>query len=137
MVIGHLSIELHIPGARSLKEKRMVLRSVKDRIKKFNVAVAEVEYNDLWQRAGLSVVTVSNDEKHADRELAAVVTEIERVEPGLSSRTEVEFLAEESDSGTGIASEQGRRPDSRGSRGHDRPRSAGSRGGVRDDYASR
>jgi len=36
VVIGHLSLELHIPGARSLKEKRMVLRSVKDRIRKFN-----------------------------------------------------------------------------------------------------
>jgi uncharacterized protein YlxP (DUF503 family) len=92
MVIGHLSIELHIPGARSLKEKRMVLRSVKDRIKKFNVSVAEVEFNDLWQRASLSVVLVSNDEKHADRELAAVVNEIERHEPGLIARTEVEFL---------------------------------------------
>jgi uncharacterized protein len=92
LVIGHLSIELHIPGARSLKEKRMVLRSVKDRLRKFNVAVAEVEHNDLWQRAGLSVVTVSNEEKHADQELAAVVNEIERLEPGLISRTEVEFL---------------------------------------------
>ena len=92
MVIGHLSIELHIPGARSLKEKRMVLRSVKDRVRKFNVAVAEVEHNDLWQRAGLSVVTVSNQEQHADQELAAVVNEIERLEPGLISRTEVEFL---------------------------------------------
>jgi uncharacterized protein YlxP (DUF503 family) len=92
MVIGHLSIELHIPGARSLKEKRMVLRSVKDRVRKFNVAVAEVEHNDLWQRAGLSVVTVSNEEQQADRELAAVVNEIERLEPGLISRTEVEFL---------------------------------------------
>jgi uncharacterized protein len=92
MVVGHLSLELHIPGARSLKDKRMVLRGIKDRIRKFNVAVAEVEYQDLWQRAGLSVVTVSNDEKVADRELAAVVSEIERVEPGLISRTEVEFL---------------------------------------------
>jgi uncharacterized protein YlxP (DUF503 family) len=92
MVVGLLSIELHIPGARSLKDKRMVLRGVKDRIKKFNVAVAEVEYHDLWQRCGLSVVTVSNDEKHADQELAAVVNEIERIEPGLITRTEVEFL---------------------------------------------
>ena len=87
-----LALELHIPHTHSLKEKRMVLRGVKDRIKKFNVAVAEVEYQDLWQRAGLSVVTVSNDEKHADRELAAVVSEIERLEPGLITRTEVEFL---------------------------------------------
>ena len=92
MVIAHLSIELHIPGARSLKDKRMVLRGVKDRIRKFNVAVAEVEYQDLWQRASLSVVTVSTDEKHADRELAAVANEIERLEPGLITRTEVEFL---------------------------------------------
>jgi uncharacterized protein YlxP (DUF503 family) len=92
MVIGHLSVELHIPGARSLKEKRMVLRGIKDRVKKFNVAVAEVAFHDLWQRAGLSVVTVATDEQHADRELAAVVSEIERVEPGLIARTEVEFL---------------------------------------------
>ena len=92
MIVGHLSLEFHIPGARSLKEKRMVLRGIKDRIRKFNVSVAEVEYQDLWQRAGLSVVTVSSDEKVADRELAAVVSEIERVEPGLISRTEVEFL---------------------------------------------
>jgi uncharacterized protein YlxP (DUF503 family) len=92
LLIAHLSIELHIPGARSLKDKRMVLRGVKDRIRKFNVAVAEVEYQDLWQRASLSVVTVSTDEKHADRELAAVANEIERLEPGLITRTEVEFL---------------------------------------------
>ena len=92
MVVGHLSIELHIPGARSLKDKRMVLRRVKDRIRKFNVAVAEVDHHDLWQRAGISVVTVSHDQQHADRELAAVATEIERLEPGLIARTDVEFL---------------------------------------------
>lgn len=92
MVVGLLSIELHIPGARSLKEKRMVLRSVKDRVKRFNVAVAEVDHHDLWQRAGLGIVTVATDEKHADRELASVVSEIERTEPGLITRTELEFL---------------------------------------------
>ena len=92
MVVGLLSLEFHIPGSRSLKEKRMVLRGIKDRIRKFNVAVAEVEHHDLWQRAGISVVTVSNDEQHADRELAAVVNEIERLEPGLITRREVEFL---------------------------------------------
>jgi uncharacterized protein len=92
MVVGLLSIELHIPGARSLKDKRMVVRGVKDRIKKFNIAVAEVEHHDLWQRCGLGIVTVSTDEKHADQELAAVVNEIERLEPGLITRTEVEFL---------------------------------------------
>jgi uncharacterized protein len=93
MVIALLSIDLHVPGSRSLKDKRMVLRRIKDRLKKFNVAVSEVEHQDLWQRAALAVVTVSSDQQHADRELAAVADEIERVEPGLIARTEVEFLS--------------------------------------------
>lgn len=92
MVVGLLSVELHIHGSGSLKEKRMVLRRIKDRVKKFNIAVAEVEHHELWQRAGLAVVTVSTDEAHADRELQAVRDEIERVEPGLIARTEIEFL---------------------------------------------
>jgi uncharacterized protein YlxP (DUF503 family) len=56
------------------------------------VAVSEVEHHDLWQRAALAVVTVSTDQSHADRELAAVADEIERGEPGAVTRTEVEFL---------------------------------------------
>jgi uncharacterized protein YlxP (DUF503 family) len=92
MVIGLLSVELHVPGSRSLKDKRMVLRRIKDRLRKFNVAVSEVEHQDLWQRAALAVVTVSTDEPHADRELAAAADEIERLEPGLITRTEREFL---------------------------------------------
>lgn len=92
MVVGLLTVELFIPGAQSLKEKRMVLRRIKDRLQKFNVSVAEVEHQDLWQRAGLAAVTVSTDQRHADRELAAVADEIERLEPGLITRTNVEFL---------------------------------------------
>ncbi len=92
MVVALLSVELHLAGARSLKDKRMVLRSVKDRLRKFNVSVAEVEFQDLWQRAGLAIVTVSTSRDHADRELAAAADEIERVEPGAIARTEVEFL---------------------------------------------
>jgi uncharacterized protein YlxP (DUF503 family) len=92
LVIALLTVELFIPGSQSLKDKRMVLRRIKDRVKKFNIAVAEVEHHDLWQRAGLAMVTVSTDQPHADRELAAVADEIERVEPGLVTRTEIEFL---------------------------------------------
>jgi uncharacterized protein len=92
MVVALLTIDLFIPGAHSLKEKRMVLRRIKDRVKKFNIAVSEVEHQDLWQRGSLAIVTVSSDQQHADRELAAVADEIERVEPGLITRTDVEFL---------------------------------------------
>ena len=92
MVVGLLSVELHVPGSQSLKEKRMVLRRIKDRLKKFNVSVSEVEHHDLWQRAGLAIAVVSTDEQHADRELSAAADEIERVEPGLITRTEKEFL---------------------------------------------
>jgi uncharacterized protein len=92
MIVGLLSVDLYLSDARSLKDKRMVLRAVKDRLRKFNVAVAEVDYQDLWQRAGLAVVTVSTSRAGADSELAAAVNEIERVEPGLIARTEVEFL---------------------------------------------
>jgi len=92
VIVGLLSIELHIPHAQSLKEKRMVLRRLKDRLQKFNVAVSEVEHHDLWQRAGLGVVTISTTTEHVERELAAAADEIERVEPGLITRREMEFL---------------------------------------------
>ena len=92
MRIAVLHVEMHLPYSQSLKDKRMVLRRVKDRLQKFNVAVAEIEHQDLWQRAGIAVVTVSTDRPHAERELAAVADEIERVEPGLITRTDVEFL---------------------------------------------
>ena len=92
MRVAVLHVELFIPHALSLKDKRMVLRRVKDRLGKFNVAVAEVEYQDKWQRAGLGIVAVSTTDQHVEQELAAAVDEIERVEPGLVTRTEIEFL---------------------------------------------
>ena len=92
MVIGLLSLECHLPTARSLKDKRMVVRSVHDRIGRFNVAVAETSHQDVWQRAGLSVVTVAGTEALARRELDAVVDEIDRRQPGLVVRSEIELL---------------------------------------------
>jgi uncharacterized protein YlxP (DUF503 family) len=76
MVIGLLMLEMHIPGARSLKDKRHVLRGLEARIRKrFNVSVAEVEHQDLWQRARLAVVTVNTDQAHLDATLDAVARE--------------------------------------------------------------
>jgi uncharacterized protein YlxP (DUF503 family) len=90
--IAVLHVELHLPYAQSLKDKRMVLRRVKDRLQKFNVAVAEVDHQDLWQRATLGIVAISTTTEHVEQSLGAAVDEIDRVEPGLVTRTEIEFL---------------------------------------------
>lgn len=67
MVIGVMSWELHLNGCRSLKEKRMVLKSLKDRIRsRLNVSVAETDHQDTWQRAQLCVVTVATDHPRAE-----------------------------------------------------------------------
>ena len=60
MPIAYLTIELRIEGAHSLKDKRQVLRSLKDRLRNsFNISIAETDVTDLWQRATLGVVGVS------------------------------------------------------------------------------
>ena len=92
MVVALLSLELHIAAARSLKDKRMVLRGLKDRLRRFNVSIAELEHQDLWQRAGLGIVTIAGSEALAERELQGVLDEIERIEPGAVARSDVEFL---------------------------------------------
>ena len=77
MVVGICTIDLHLPGIGSLKGKRQILLSLKDRLKKrYNVSVAEVDGNDLWQRAVLGVACVSNDGRHARQMLDAVVREV-------------------------------------------------------------
>jgi len=78
MVIGLLTLDLHFPGARSLKDKRQALRSLETRIRnRFNVSIAEVEHQDLWQRARVAVVTVNTDHGHLDSTLSSVTSEAE------------------------------------------------------------
>jgi uncharacterized protein len=80
MPIGLLTLEIHIPDARSLKDKRQVLRSLKDRLRaNFNVAVAELDHQDLWQRSRVGVVTISSDGKHLEESLAAIAADSERL----------------------------------------------------------
>lgn len=92
MHIALLRVELTIWAAQSLKDKRMVLRRIKDRLQKFNVAVAETAHQDAWQRAELGIVAISTSAAHVEQQLAAVVDEIERVEPGALGSTEIEHL---------------------------------------------
>ena len=80
MPVGLLTLEIHIPDARSLKDKRQVLRSLKDRLRAhFNVAVAELEHQDTWQRAQIGVVSLSNDSAHLEQSLREVLDESERI----------------------------------------------------------
>ncbi|HXT72061.1 MAG TPA: DUF503 domain-containing protein [Vicinamibacterales bacterium] len=92
MTIALLSIECYLPMSQSLKDKRMVLRRVKDRLKSHNVAVSEVAHHDLWQRAGLGIVTVGVSDDIAGSTLEAALKEIDRVEPGLVTAHQVEYL---------------------------------------------
>jgi uncharacterized protein YlxP (DUF503 family) len=74
MVIGAMTLELDIPAAYSLKEKRAVLNRVRDRTRqKFNVSIAEIDDLDVWNHACVAVVTVSNQHKHANQVLSKVL----------------------------------------------------------------
>ena len=73
MVIGLLSATLSIPEAGSLKEKRSVIRSLKDRVRNhMNISVAEVGSQDKWRTADMAFVTVATDRKTVDKRLSAV-----------------------------------------------------------------
>lgn len=71
--IGVLTLELHIEHAHSLKEKRHVVKSLKERLRNHhNIAIAEIDYQDLWQSALISAVTVSSSRQLAEQVLQAV-----------------------------------------------------------------
>lgn len=70
MVVGVCTVELWIPESQSLKDKRQVLHSLKDRLRgKFNLSVAEVDGQDLWQKAVLGMACVANDGSHVEQVL--------------------------------------------------------------------
>ena len=87
MIVGVCRIRLRIPENRSLKGKRRILKSIKAQIRnRFDVAVAEVEDQDLWQMATLGACCLSNDSRYANEVLSKVVNFI------ANGRFEVEML---------------------------------------------
>jgi len=73
MVVGVVAWELEVFGCQSLKQKRSVVRSMKERLRnRFNVSVAETGYTDLWQRAEITACAVSTDRRHVDSILESV-----------------------------------------------------------------
>ena len=97
MHVGICRVSLRLPGNQGLKGKRQVAQSIISRVRgKFNVAVAEVEDNDLWQRLTLGVTCVSNDGRHANEILSRVVQYIEE------TRGDVELLDYQTELVSGI-----------------------------------
>ena len=69
-IVGLCTVELFIADSQSLKDKRQVLLSLKDRLrKKFNLSVAEIEGQDLWQKAVLALACVANDGRYVNQVL--------------------------------------------------------------------
>jgi uncharacterized protein YlxP (DUF503 family) len=79
--LGILTVSIHIPHAQSLKEKRMVLKSLKDRIRsQFNVSIAELGDQDKWQTAILGVAMIGNDNRYIDSTLQNILSFMEAID---------------------------------------------------------
>ncbi len=92
--IGVLTLELRLENSHSLKDTRQVVKSLKDRLRnKFNVAVAEIDYQDLWQRAAVAAVTVSGDRVLAEKILRSVEDEAAALLGGELAETTIDWLS--------------------------------------------
>ena len=83
MHIGLLQIKLFLPGNQSLKGKRHIIKSIKDRVRnQVNISIAEVDEHDAWQQAHIAIVTVGTDHKRVSQVLASAMKLVENT-PGL------------------------------------------------------
>ena len=91
-----MTVEFHFPGVHSLKEKRMLLARAKGRLRsRYNVAVAEVGFQEKWQRALLGVVSIGCERPGVEKTLDQVTRELEsRLGPESILRAETDFLEE-------------------------------------------
>lgn len=86
-------VELHLPDVGSLKDKRHVLKGLKEKVRaRFEVSVAEVDHQDVWQRATLAVAYVSADARHANTVISKAMDFIEDNVAGRVLDTSVEIL---------------------------------------------
>jgi uncharacterized protein YlxP (DUF503 family) len=93
MAVGLLTLELFLAESHSLKDKRQVLRSLKDRLRgNFNVAVAELDFEDTWQRSVVGVVTLANEEHHVEESLQKVLAEAGKILGPLLTGHSVDLL---------------------------------------------
>ena len=91
--VGVIIFELNIEDAQSLKDKRHYVKGLKDRLRaKFNVAVAEIDHQDSWQRGVVAAVTVSGDRGFAEKVLQNVEKEAAHFLGGVLVGTAIEWL---------------------------------------------
>ena len=92
--VGLCILSLHLPAVGSLKQKRQILRSLKDRLRgQFNVSVAEIDHQDLWQRATLGIVGIASARVPLEQMFQSIQGEVERRLPGELLDCHVEFLS--------------------------------------------
>ena len=93
MVIGFLSLEIYLPYSHSLKEKRKTIVSLKDRVKKkYNVAFAELEYHDKWQRSKIGIVTLNNNKTMVEFIFQKILSEAEENIEGEIISTDIHYF---------------------------------------------
>ena len=93
MTIGSLTLEIFIPASQSLKDKRRVVRSLKDRLRgRFNIAIAELDHQDVHQRSTLGIVTIAAGNTQIEQLFEEVRREVERNLPGDLVQAEIEIL---------------------------------------------
>ncbi|HXV67343.1 MAG TPA: DUF503 domain-containing protein [Nitrospira sp.] len=93
MIVGVCTVELYISESRSLKDKRQALQSLKSRLQgKFNLSVAEVDGQDLWQKAVLGLACVANERGHVNQVLDQALNMIRSVPSVEIVRTDLELL---------------------------------------------
>ena len=93
MPVGLLTLELYLPYAHSLKEKRLVIRKLQDRLRaRFNVSVSELDYQDLWQRSLIGVAALASDDSVVEATLRSVDEEATSMFPAEMVRSELTIL---------------------------------------------
>ncbi len=93
MVVGICTVEIHLPYCHSLKEKRRVLQSLMTRLRgRHNISFAEVDSQDLWQRAVLGITAVASARRPIEGMFEAILGEIESRIPGEITAREIEFI---------------------------------------------
>jgi hypothetical protein len=92
MVVGVLTLELFFPYSRSLKDKRRILHGFKDRLRRHNVALAEVDFQDLWQRTRLGIVTLNSQPAIVEEVLGRVLADAGNLEEAEIAGQEIRYV---------------------------------------------